>query len=543
MDNLLEDFYKNFQKLFPEEPIDENLKNDILKYLSKVQKKEKLLNLLNEILTTEITYKNNLEKILYGLENTKNNIIENLIIKTSITINERLEFYNKYNELKNNKNIIFHPRFISLYNLLSRLFVIDYVTEFFQFIASPTNYFTNKDMIKLFVNYKNEIETNIASYYKLQSNVKSILITPIQRGPRYELFLKEIISLFGQSEFDILYKKIQIDLQLFQYKCDRINKDKYNIQCINLYDTYNKKFKKNNILPSYCDRIFFKSKVKQFNGVGYDSYHHSQLKQSDHNMVYGKFEYNYNDIEKFKIIYITFNNGLITGDNITKELFEDMNKKMELLNQDIIILGFQEIQTYNNSIIKNKLNEYFKGEYELIGNKQYGMVKFQLGLFVFKKKTSNLSMRIDKLNNICFNNFVEILCSKAMIGYTLELTYYDKIFNLPQTIYLNLINTHLAFDRNNINLGYPKRREQLIEILSYLKSINEKQGLYVNIIAGDLNFRQKDISNIYDELYMEDIEELKGYNEPTLDIKPTFNSMPFNPTCKFNIKKYKLINF
>ena len=77
-----------------------------------------------------------------------------------------------------------------------------------------------------------------------------------------------------------------------------------------------------------------------------------------------------------------------------------------------------------------------------------------------------------------------------------------------KTIYLNLINTHLAFDRNDINLGYPKRREQLIKILKYLNTINEKQPLYVNIIAGDLNFRRKNISNIYDELYMQDIEEL-----------------------------------
>lgn len=543
MDTLLDGFYTKFQILFSNEPINELLKINILKHISEVEKKEKFLNILNEILSTEITYKDNLQKIAYGLKNTKNEKIQTLIQKTLVKINERLSFYNNYQETTTNPNLIFNPRFISLYSLCSKLFSVDYITEFFQFIASPTDYFFDNDMINILKQYKVDIENAMAIRFNLKSEVTGILITPIQRGPRYELFLKELINIFGPSDFDILYKKLQIDLQYFQYQCHRSSKSKSNMYCMNLYDTYNKKFNKNNILPSYCDRIFYKTQVKEFISTGYDTYYHEQLKQSDHNMVYSTFEYKYNEHDVLKILYSTFNNGLLTGENITKILLDDMNKKINLFEQDIIILGFQEIQTYNKSIIKNKFMEYLKNNYELIGDKQYGMLKFQLGLFIFIKKNLTLNKNIKKLESICFNSFTELLCSKAMIGYTLELTYYNKIFNLPQTINLNIINTHLAFNRNDINLGYPKRKEQLIKILNYIKSINEKQSQYINIIAGDLNFRHTDISNIYDEIYSEDINELKGYNEPTLAVKPTFNSMPFNPTCKFNKKKYKLFKF
>ena len=394
-----------------------------------------------------------------------------------------------------------------------------------------------------------------------------ILITPIQRGPRYELLLKDLVKILPKNNIiKSLLDKSKSNIKKFNLYCEELDEnkqsyrkshDKEYVKCMNLYDTYNNNKQLHNILPSYCDRIIFKRKtsnIYDFNPIEYNSFYDDMLDTAEHNMIYGKFnlKYNYdNMIKNFKsnlnIIYISFNNSKFSEKIDMEALLNNMNKQMSILGNDIVILALQDIQNYNKSKLKEKLLfDYLNDQaqkYTLIVDKFKGSPSSQIGLFVYIKSqlmgNDQNKLVIDNKNEECF----KLICKRSYVGYTLKFLYKNYV-GITSEICFNIINTHLSFDPDDNNLGFNERKEQLLKIIKYLNKINEKQTDYINILGGDLNFRLKSYSDNYDELYSdpEINNNLYLYFEPYMREKGIlgkipFNEMPFNPTCVFQSKE------
>ena len=90
-----------------------------------------------------------------------------------------------------------------------------------------------------------------------------------------------------------------------------------------------------NRTPSYCDRLLYKGDVKISD---YNLYSNKLISKSDHNMVYGKFNYN-----NEKGIIFTWNMGTRHNKEIIRDGIDDIYKNIISNDKyDYVIFSLQE---------------------------------------------------------------------------------------------------------------------------------------------------------------------------------------------------------
>ena len=446
-------------------------------------------------------------------------------------------------------------------------------------------YWNEYDLYQLAITFY-EIITN-QSFIKLDEikdllNDPSITIDTINQfyQEKYQKLLNELTPIYNQMD-----KSDEEGKSLIQFIIDFANPDfdysegnrteiaktcrndkKHDI-CESCYETKNKYNGKEDILPSYCDRIIYnyssfssatnKPLIQSVDPLEYNSYYLKDDKyDSDHNLVYAKLKIEFEKdqggaifsdskyekqakiLKSLNIIYFTLNQGEGIGNGSNEQQLNDLIDLIK--DQDIIIFGVQEIQPQSKKdylssqktipLIENlniKMNRYYKQVYSKI----YGLVKRRTGLFIFIKQGIQLSdpTSFEK----CLVSRPEKLCNKSIIGTTIQI---KTNLSPPRPLHLNIYDTHLSFSQKSKDFGFSKRKEQLQNIVGMMVDKSKNQKDYINILGGDLNFRVTDSKETPESLITSLANQISKTNNFIEPFGPS-NTFSFPPSCKFKTRK------
>jgi hypothetical protein len=255
------------------------------------------------------------------------------------------------------------------------------------------------------------------------------------------------------------------------------------------------KYYSSNRTPSYCDRILYKGVIKL---LDYNLYSNKLISKSDHNMVYGKFNYN----NENGIIFTWNMGGNWNDEKIIREGIEDIYKN--IISDDkyeYVIFSLQESH-YNDPIIPELL-EFFKNKnYKLICVSSNSLnPSFIVRLFIFSYEYGVDISENSKCNSISGDNISVQKYHFNIIG--------TKSYVLISINDLTIVSTHLPINTKMKDYGLNKRVLALKKIIKDVKKFDNV------IISGDLNFRIVD--GVEQLIYlMKTDNDFKDYKEEKL---------------------------
>lgn len=269
--------------------------------------------------------------------------------------------------------------------------------------------------------------------------------------------------------------------------------------------------------PSFCDRIIYKGDI---NPLKYDSYVDEIISRSDHNLVYGEFEY----LNK-KYILLTWNVAGKNHTNINERTLSRLYDQLLDKNFDYLIFSLQELA--DTTTLKNQLKTLLEPKgYKCDSHEKQTILslKFGVQLLIFYKPTEvtkqtgeiykSTTSHISSKDAKCF----EFICIKLYV-----------LLDLGNG--LTIVACHLPVkpsDRQT--LGNNNRINALKKIMNDVKN---KQNV---IIIGDLNFRivQDNKEQLTEFLNSNDnkLNDIQIYKEFTSNGEPLKH-----PSCKLDTCK------
>lgn len=262
---------------------------------------------------------------------------------------------------------------------------------------------------------------------------------------------------------------------------------------------YNNSYYEPSRIPSYCDRIIYKS--NSIIPIKYETKTNKVLCKSDHLLVYGVFKFNGK-----QYIIITFN---IDNLDAKEENYKSLHDHIYIgnSNYDVIIYCFQESATTNilDRIMESYRQNYYK-KYNFYKSSSSSMFDMNVRLYIYTKtKPQNVKI----LPTLSIGNWKQKLVnSKAAVGIVIDS--------------LCIVSTHLPIDttKKDPTKDYMGNQLRIEALTSISKWTQDYEHI---IIAGDLNFRCLDKECKTDQLST--FIQTKIYKE--------FGKLD-NKTCKMN---------